>query len=617
MVLESIRRPDDVKKLNPEALETLCGELRETIISTVAENGGHLASNLGTVELTVALLRAFDLPQDQIVFDVGHQCYAYKLLTGRQARFPMLRQFGGLSGFSNREESELDLFTTGHASNAVSLVTGLTRARELRGEPGRAIAVLGDGALTGGMSYEALNDAGSSKTPVIVILNDNGMSISGNVGALSRYLTRMRLSKGWLGMKKAVSGALKHLPLGGKLLYRFFERFKDHIRNFFVHDKFFSSLGFRYLGPIDGHSIAGMERVFRRAAQLDEPVVIHVVTQKGRGYAPAENSPDVYHGVPPFYVENGEYKEKKAEEFGRAAAEHLARLQQARGDLCAVTAAMSEGTGMAVFGEKCPGRLFDVGIAEEHAVSMAAGLARGGLRPACAVYATFLQRGYDQLLMDVCLQRLPALFLLDRTGLNGADGASHHGIFALSYLLEMPGMSVSCPLNTAQLRTAIDEALAGEGPAAVLYPRKCSTHPALNGAAPGASVTLREGGDAVLLCAGLISEEGLRAAELLAGEGIRLAVAAVTRLKPLPEAVLEDIGTRPWFTLEENVLTGGFGALLCVEAARRGIHPPAGCFALPDAFAAHGDRASLLRTAGLDAHSIARAILKAMKGDGK
>ena len=614
MDLSRISTPEALKQLSSAELNDLCAALRERIITTVSENGGHLASNLGTVELTVALLRAFDIPRDQIVFDVGHQCYTYKLLTGREADFATLRQFGGLSGFPNRGESEADLFTTGHASNAISLATGLIRARQLTGQPGSAIAVLGDGALTGGMSYEALNDAGSSGLPLIVILNDNGMSISSNVGALSRYLTNMRVSKGWIGTKKAVAGGLKRLPLIGGALFSFFEGFKDHIRNIFVHDKFFTSLGFRYLGPIDGHDIPAMEKICRRAVALREPTLIHVVTQKGHGYAPAENSPDIFHGVPPFYVDSGEYKEETGPEFGRTAAEYLIEQQKRRGDICVVTAAMKDGTGFSVFEEACPGRLFDVGIAEEHAVSMAAGLARGGQRPVCAIYNTFLQRGYDQLLMDVCLQKLPVLFLLDRSGLSGPDGASHHGIFGLSYLTTMPGMRVYCPINAAQLREAMDEALAYDGPAAICYPRRLPMYPALRTAEVKPCARLREGGDAVLLCAGMIAKRGLEAAELLEKQGISLAVFAVSQIRPLDQGVWQDIGTRPCFTLEENVLSGGFGEALCAEAARTGHKAPLACFALPDAFPAHGSRHCLLRQAGLDADTLAEKIQRSLNG---
>ena len=615
-ILQAIHAPGDVKRLDRPSLDRLCGELRERIITTVADNGGHLSSNLGTVELTVALLRAFDLPRDQVVFDVGHQCYAYKLLTGRAADFHTLRQSGGISGFTNRTESEYDLFTTGHASNAISLAVGLTRARQLQGGQGHTVAVLGDGALTGGMSYEALNDAGSSRVPLIVILNDNGMSISGNVGALSGYLTRLRLSKGWLGVKKTISEGLLRLPAVGKPLHAFFESAKDHIRNIFIHDKFFASLGFRYLGPIDGHSIAGMERVFRRAAALNEPVLIHVVTRKGQGYAPAENSPDVYHGVAPFYVDSGEAKRQEGPEYGRTAALYLAELQRGRGDLCMVTAAMRDGTGAAAFAEAHPGRLFDVGIAEEHAVSLCAGLARGGLRPVCAIYDTFLQRAYDQMLTDVCMQGLPVLFLLDRAGLNGADGASHHGIFGLSYLLSMPGMRIFMPLSETQLRGAIDGALAGDGPTAICYPRRLPKDgPMTRAPEDDGLVCYGDRGDAALVCAGVIAQEALKAAERLAGEGIRLTVLALTRVRPVPPALWTRLGDRSWVTLEENVQSGGLGEMLCAEAVRTGHTPPAACFAIPDGFPTHGDRSGLLKTAGLDADTLADRIRALLKGE--
>ena len=613
--------PEDIKKLSTEQANELAEALRSRIIETVSKNGGHLSSNLGAVDLTIALLRAFDVPRDSIIFDVGHQCYAYKLLTGRSDRFDTLRQYGGISGFPCRDESDFDAFTTGHASNAISLSLGLMRAKMLEHKEGRVITVLGDGALTGGMCYEALNDAGSGKVPLIVVLNDNGMSISGNVGALSKYLTYMRLSKGWITAKKSFSRLIRRIPLAGAKLHSFFEHTKDHIRNIFIHDKFFSSLGFRYLGPIDGHSIASMERVFRKAAQLSEPVLIHVATRKGQGYEPAENSPDLFHGAAPFCMESGEFVDRSpSRAFGVAACEALISEQETRRNICVITAAMTDGTGMGSFAHAYPERYFDVGIAEEHAVSMAAGLARGGEKPVVAIYDTFLQRAYDQILMDTALQGLPVTFLIDRAGINGADGASHHGIFGLSYLRTVPELQLFCPVNEAQLLHALKHALSSRTPSAVRYPRTMpeALHDIPCPEEDGQGLlTVLSGQDASVLAVGVIMEEALKAAALLKKEGISISVYQALNVFPLSEEHLKHLPDCPLFTLEENVMQGGFGEYVTALLARRSGRHPMEIFALPDKFPAHGDRQSLLAEAGLDAKSLAKRIKSNLEQNGR
>ena len=401
MHLNEIHSSADVRRVPEKELDVLAAEMRQRIIDVVSQNGGHLASNLGVVELTIALHRAFDLPKDQIVFDVGHQCYAHKLLSGRQNEFSTLRRFEGMAGFPRREESDCDAFDTGHASTAISAAVGLARARDLEGKHNQVVAVVGDGALTGGMCYEALNDAGSSKLRLIVVLNDNGMSISPNVGSVSRYLTRMRAGKGWFEAKRAISGFMQKIPGIGMPLYRLSRRIKRHIRNVFVPDRLFDAFGFQYLGPVDGSDIQELERLFERAKQLDEPVLIHVVTQKGRGYAKAEDHPTRLHGTPPFDVDTGEPLEKGGPSMGAAAAEELCRMAEKDPNIAVITAAMMTGTGMTAFARKFPDRLYDVGIAEEHAVTMAAGLAAGGAKPFVAIYDTFMQRAYDHFI-DAC-----------------------------------------------------------------------------------------------------------------------------------------------------------------------------------------------------------------------
>ena len=616
MYLEKIHSPEDVKQLDSTQLTQLASEIREEILRTVSLNGGHLASNLGVVELSIALLRAFCPPQDKILLDVGHQCYPYKLLTGRFDRFGTLRRSGGLSGFPQPDESGYDVFTAGHASTAISAALGLCRARDALGQRHHVVAVVGDGALTGGMCYEALNDAGSSGEPLIVIVNDNGMSISKNTGALSNYLTLMRTSKGWIHIKKGVSGLLTQIPRVGQRLNDWIGGAKDHIKNLFVHDTYFRSLGFRYFGPIDGHDTEALEKLFRRVQQFDEPVLIHVITQKGRGYQPAVDQPDVFHGIPPFYVESGAVRSgSKTPAFGALACEALDRARENGVPVSVVCAAMADGTGLSVWQERHPESFFDVGIAEEHAVTMAAGMARGGLRPAVAIYDTFLQRGYDQMLEDVCQQRLPVLFLMDRAGFSGPDGATHHGIFGLSYLLSMPGMRVYCPVSGRQLKAAVGSALEGSGPVAVRYPRyepDLSALPAVP-EDPERWTVVSQGDDCALLAAGTMVTEALRAAALLNAKGIRCRVYACCRIKPLDEETLRTVCSEniPVFTLEEHQCTGGFGAYVTEFCQQNGFSAPLRVFAVPDRFVPHGSRKDLLELCGLDAAHVADETEKA------
>jgi 1-deoxy-D-xylulose-5-phosphate synthase len=438
--------PEKLKQCTPREIDELIPLLREQIIDAVSRTGGHLASNLGVVELTVAMHRVFSSPEDKFIFDVGHQCYAHKILTGRGGRMDMLRQYQGIAGFPKREESPHDAYGTGHASTALSAGLGFARARDLKGEDHHVVVVVGDGALTGGMCYEALNDAGCTKTRMIVILNDNQMSIAPNVGAVSRYLTYMRTSKGWINAKKIVAESLKVIPLIGKPLHGLLQRSKNHIRNFFIRDRFFDAFGFRYLGPVDGHDEQGLERFLRRAKRFNEPVLLHIVTTKGKGYSVAENDPSRAHGMPAFDPQNGEPRAaSSARGFGSAAGQLLAELGKEDERIVAITAAMADSTGLGAFQKAFPARVFDVGIAEEHAVTMAAGLAAGGMRPVVAIYDTFMQRAYDQLIVDVCLQNLPVVFLVDRAAMGGEDGPSHHGVFGASFMRHIPGMTVLNP----------------------------------------------------------------------------------------------------------------------------------------------------------------------------
>ena len=615
MNLSEITSPAAIKDMSVNELEALAGEIREKIIRTVALNGGHLASNMGAVELTIALHRVLNCPKDKLVFDVGHQCYTHKLLTGRCERFSTLRKTDGVCGFPRRDESPYDAFDTGHASTAISAALGMARARDMKGGSWRVVAVVGDGAMTGGMCYEALNDAGSSQIPMMVVLNDNGMSISRNVGALSGQLTKLRVSRGWLGAKKKISEALRHIPLAGPHLQNVFQRFKDHVRNVLVKDRFFTALGFRYFGPIDGHDIAGMERVFRRCLEINEPVLVHVVTKKGLGFTQAEERPEKYHGVAPFELENGMNRGMEAPSMGKRAGAFVTELAEKEPKICVVTAAMTDSAGFGEFAKRYPARLYDVGIAEEHAVTMAAGMAAAGMRPFVAIYETFLQRAYDQLMEDVCLQRLPVCFLMDRAGLGAEDGSTHHGIYGVSMLRTLPNMTVLCPRCEDEMRGMIAWALSQDGPVAIRYPRSIPemNAPAYQSYTPGKWETLRQGEHACLLASSSILRECLNAADLLEKEGVHTAVVNASTLRPLDEEMLKKLcekGT-PVITVEEHAASGGFGQAVAAWCVQRHFPGPADMIALPDDFIPHGSRCVLLERYGLDDKGIAARVKEA------
>ena len=610
MVLERIHSSEDVKRLSSKELPVLAQELRARIIDSVSRNGGHLASNLGVVELTIALHRAFDFPKDALIFDVGHQCYAHKLLTGRADSFDTLRQFGGLAGFPRREESPYDAFDTGHASTAISAAAGMARARDLVGGSQSVVAVVGDGALTGGMCYEALSDAGSSKLRMIVVLNDNGMSISRNVGAVSRYLTHMRSSKGWFEAKHVVGDFLRRIPVVGNSLHAFFQRIKNSLRNIFVQDRLFDSLGFHYLGPVDGRDITGLERLFRRARQLDEPVLIHVVTKKGRGYSQAESDPTRLHGTPPFDVHTGEPLSPAGKSMGKAAGDALCAMAAADSRIVAVTAAMTGSTGLGEFASRYPDRLYDVGIAEEHAVTMAAGLAAGGARPFVTIYDSFLQRAYDQILLDVCEQHLPVCFLVDRAGLI-EDGVTHQGVYGNAFLTQMPGLTVLNAATCDELQAMIRYALTLDAPVAIRYGKteteNVAVWPREKPYAPMWPL-LRTGDELAILACGAMVGQAMRAAELLDQQGLRCAVYAADCIQPLDENVLNQLKDSKLVTLEEGVVSGGLSSLVPAWRAAHGVCKPLLTLGVEGLCATQGDHTLQLRAQGLDAESVARRI---------
>ncbi|MGN0754447.1 MAG: 1-deoxy-D-xylulose-5-phosphate synthase [Aristaeellaceae bacterium] len=616
MRLDQIESPHILKDLSMDELNDLAGQIRSELVATVARRGGHLASNLGVVELTLALHRVFDMPTDKLIFDVGHQSYVHKLLTGRYSQFHTLRTYGGISGFPKRSESEYDAFETGHASTAISAALGMARARDYRGEHHQVIALVGDGALTGGMCYEALNDAGNSKTRMIVILNDNEMSIARNVGALSRHLTDLRVSRYWDHAKTAVRSGLSAIPLVGKPMARLMSWLKDLVKSIFVDEEregFFDALGFRYFGPIDGHDLPGLIRTLESVKELQEPVVVHVLTQKGHGYDQAEKKPEIFHGTPPFYVETGDRRKVSTlPSYGTVMAKTLAEMAEADPRIVTITAAMPSGTGLNHFQEKFPDRMLDVGIAEEHAVTMSAGLAAGGMKPYFAVYASFFQRSFDQLIHDVCMPNLPVTLLLDRAGLVGEDGETHHGVWDLASMLPVPNLTVLAPRDIGELRSMLRWTQQHNGPCAIRYGRSSvdlsERCPNAEPFVPGKWETLAQGDDCTLLALGSMVEMALEVHDLLAEQGIHARLVNCSSVKPMDEGLLRDVTAQPVFTLEEHVRTGGFGANVSKFAAEHHLPVPAKCFALPDAFIPHGSRALLLDKLGLSASSIAADI---------
>lgn len=621
-MLEKIKSPRDLDGMSYEQLEQLAGEIRKSLISTVSTNGGHLASNLGVVELTLALHRVFNMPEDKIVFDVGHQSYIHKIITGRYDRFSTLRSYGGLSGFPKRSESPYDCFETGHASTAISAALGMARARDYQNEHYDVIAVVGDGALTGGMCYEALNDAGNSKTKMIVVLNDNEMSIAPNVGALSQYLTRLRISAGWQSAKQHVRH-LNQIPVIGKPLYRIIHVAKKVLRSLVVRDNetgFFEALGFEYYGPINGHDIEEMEKAFRQAKNRKGPCVIQVLTKKGYGYDKAEERPEAFHGTPPFYVETGYRIDKpQSPSWGHIMADTLAEMSEKDNRIIAITAAMKLGTGLDHFAEKFPERLIDVGIAEEHAATMAAGLASGGMRPYLAVYASFFQRCYDQMIHDVCMQRLPVVFLLDRSGIGGEDGQTHHGLFDFAMTIPVPGMTVLAPSSSEELISMLKWTLEQDGPCVIRYPKSIKTvasQQERSSFEAGKWQKLKEGRDAMLLATGSMVPKAMDAARILEQKGISAGVMNCSTVKPLDEEYLASIPQDVRvYTMEEHMLAGGFGEYVSRYSLDRGYNVPDFCYAVRDSYIQHGDHERLIRDAKLDAEALAEDICVRMKGE--
>ena len=619
-LLDRIQKPNDIKKLPEEEYGRLAEEIRRFLVEKVSVTGGHLASNLGAVELTIALHLALDFPEDRIVWDVGHQSYTHKLLTGRRDGFDTLRQFGGMSGFPKREESPCDSYDTGHSSTSISAALGMVRARDLRHEKRTIVAVIGDGAMTGGLAYEALNNASRLSSNLIIILNDNNMSISQNVGGLPRYLREIRTSSGYLQLRDRIHDSLNDtLPMVAKGI----SRAKQSLKSLMVPGMFFEEMGITYLGPVNGHNVRDVANAIEDAKRVNKAVLIHVCTKKGYGYMPAEENPAKFHGTPPFSVDTGEpLVPGKGKSYSAVFSSLMLKLAEEEPDMVGITAAMEDGVGLAAFHRRYPDRFFDVGIAEQHAVTFAAGLAAGGMKPVFAVYSTFLQRAYDQIVEDVCLQQLPVIFAIDRAGLVGADGETHQGIFDLSYLSSIPGLTVMAPKNRQELGDMLRFALGLGRPAAIRYPRGTAYTGLRDCRAPveegKAEMICGEDGekkDVLLLAVGSMVRTAVEAKEILDRQGISCAIANARFVCPMDTELLQRAaGTYSLVvTMEENVHRGGFGEHVAAWYADRGIRIPLLNISVPDTFVKHGSPAELNRLTGIDAESVARRVAERLE----
>ncbi len=624
-LLDRIGHPQDLKRYSLDQLRALAAEIRDVITTTVARTGGHLAPNLGVVELTIALLYKLNLPTDEIVWDVGHQCYPFKLLTGRAGRFHTLRTYGGIAGFPKRSESEFDVFETGHSSTSISVCVGKAIVRDLKGHRNNIAAVIGDGALTAGMAMEALNHAGRLSSKLLVVLNDNTMSIEENVGAYSRYLNRIRMYPFYRSSKEYVEDLISSIPRVGRRLLGIVNKVEDSVKYLVVPGVVFEELGFTYLGPVDGHDLEElMDSLDLALVQEDRPVLLHVKTVKGKGYPPAERNKPLFHGTGPFDVSTGTPVKKEGQPpsytsvFGRAVVERAREDER----IVAITAAMAPGTGLDEFARTFPSRFFDVGIAEQHAVTFAAGIASSGCKPVVAIYSTFLQRAYDQIVHDVCLQDMPVVFAVDRGGLVGEDGPTHHGVFDLCFLRSIPGMTLMAPSDEQELVDMLTFALELGHPVAFRYPRGSAVGVELDYSRRGTvemgkGRLLRKGKDVVFVCAGPLVHEALAAAEALHSSGVDAAVVDARFVKPLDEELILDLAstTSRVVTVEENVVQGGFGSAVGELLHERGSSARLVKVGVPDCFIEHGAVSILRRNLGLDAAGLQSVVEKMLEVD--
>ena len=627
MVLEMIRKENDIKKLDEGQLKELAGEIRQFLIEKISRTGGHLASNLGVVELTMALHLTLDFPEDKLIWDVGHQSYTHKLLTGRKDGFDDLRKYGGMSGFPKRKESPCDAFDTGHSSTSISAGLGYVAARELLGQDHSVVSVIGDGSLTGGMAYEALNNASRLKSNFIIVLNDNNMSISENVGGMSKYLSGLRTAQAYTDLKKGVEDTLKRIPGRGDRIVSQIRRTKSGIKQLLVPGMFFEDMDITYLGPVDGHDIRKLLKVFNEAKRVDHAVLVHVITKKGKGYAPAEKDPAKFHGPGPFDIETGEPKEPGGPDtYTQVFSKVLTDIAQRDDKVVAITAAMEDGTGLASFAKHFPQRFFDVGIAEEHAMTFAAGLAAGGMKPVFAVYSSFLQRAYDQTLHDVCLQDLPVVIAVDRAGLVGSDGETHQGVFDLSFLTMIPNMTVISPKNRWEMADMLRFAVDFRHPIAVRYPRGAAYEGMRQFRAPveyGKSEVLYEEKDIAVIFVGHMAELADSVRRSLKETGYSCSLINARFVKPLDTELLEELAKDHFLfvTIEENVLTGGFGEQVMDYVSRAALDVHVRNIGIPDEYVEHGNVEVLRKETGLDRETVVKQAaadyLRIMENNGK
>ena len=616
MLLEKITRENDIKKIRKEDYPALAEEIRRFLIEKISVTGGHLGSNLGAVELTMALHLSLDLPNDKIVWDVGHQAYTHKLLTGRREGFETLRKYGGMSGFPKRKESDCDCFDTGHSSTSISAGLGLVKARDLREEKRTIVSVIGDGSLTGGMAYEALNNAAQLKTNFIIVLNDNNMSISENVGGVSKYLNNIRTATGYLDLKEGVYNALQSIPKGDAIVKNI-RRAKSSVKHLIIPGMFFEDMGITYLGPVDGHNVEAMIRVMKEARRCKNAVLVHVITQKGKGFAPAERHPARFHGTEPFDIATGlPSNPRTVPNYTDVFSTVMTKLGARDESVVAITAAMPDGTGLKRFRNLYPDRFFDVGIAEQHAVTFAAGLAAGGMKPIVAVYSSFLQRAYDQILHDVCIQNLPVVFAIDRAGLVGSDGETHQGIFDISFLSSIPNMHIMAPKNKWELSDMIKFAVGFGAPIAVRYPRGSAYDGLKDFRAPiafGRSEVLYEEEDIALLAVGSMVKTAVTVRRALKDMGYSCSLVNARFVKPIDEEMVREMAQshKLLVTMEENVESGGFGEKVreCLDELQTSCRLLS--IAIPDEYVEHGNVSLLYQEVGIDADSVIKRIVTA------
>lgn len=614
-LLDRVNCPKEVRELSDKELETLSVEIREFLIESLSKTGGHLSSNLGVVDLTLSLFKSFDLDKDKIVWDVGHQCYTHKLLTGRKEMFGTLRQYGGLSGFPKRCESKYDSFDTGHSSTSLSAALGMARARDIKGENNEIIAVIGDGALTGGMSFEALNDVGFNKTKMIIILNDNQMSISKNVGGLSSYLNKIRVDPKYNKLKSNINTSLNTSDVGKKVAH-YLGKVKDRVKQVVVESMLFEEMGIKYIGPIDGHDINMMNEVFNKAKQIDGPVIIHTITCKGKGYELAEKNPNKFHGVGAFNLENGEViTSSVSKTYSKVFGDTMIELAKEDEKIVAITAAMPDGTGLTGFAKEFPKRLFDVGIAEQHATTLAAGMASQGLKPVFAVYSTFLQRAFDQVIHDVCIQEMPVTFAIDRGGIVGDDGETHQGIFDLSYLSQIPKMNVLAPKSLEDLPTMLKWAVNSNMPVAIRYPRGgdiIKDIKPLSSIEYGKWEKIIDGEKVAIIAVGKMVQHAIMARKKLESNGINPLIISATFVKPQDIDLLKELVKQNYniVTIEDNIINGGFGSFVLSNLVDLGFKNKFKALGFKDDFVPHGSVNILYKEANLDDNGIAETIIE-------